>query len=107
MDRSSVPFAVEVDGEPGLLKLMGELDLATAPVLEASLGDVDGAIELECSELTFVDSAGLRLLLAIHATCRGRGAKLTIVNPSRQVTQLLELTRLDGELDLRWDGTVP
>jgi anti-anti-sigma factor len=107
VDRTSVPLVVESDGEPGVFKLIGELDLATAPGLEARVEGVDGAVELECSGLTFVDSNGLRVLLAIHTACRARGAKLTILNPSSRVTQLLELTKLDAELDLRWDGTSP
>jgi anti-anti-sigma factor len=98
-------LVVIADNRPGSLTLAGELDMASASVVEARLDGLDGSVDLECSGVTFVDSSGLRLFVAIHRACEARGAKLTIVNPSGRVTQLLELTGLDSVLDVRRNGT--
>ena len=46
----------------------GELDLATAPTLEAALDGVEIAerLVLDLCGLSFIDSTGLHLLVALH-----------------------------------------
>jgi anti-anti-sigma factor len=75
----------------GRFRLVGELDLVAAPTLCAALAGCEGDIELECSELTFIDVAGIRALLAVDEACRRLGAKLSIVNPSRPLRRLVDL----------------
>jgi anti-anti-sigma factor len=87
--------------QPTSARLSGELDLAAVADVGRRLLEVDGDVELECSELTFIDAAGLRLLVAIHRRCDDRGATLAIVNPARCVVRLLALTGLDGVLTVR------
>ncbi|TMM03436.1 MAG: STAS domain-containing protein, partial [Actinobacteria bacterium] len=66
--QSRQDFAMRVrrDGDRLLVTVAGELDLTTAPDLEelllASAPYVD--LELDLAELAFIDSSGLRLLLA-------------------------------------------
>ena len=88
-----------VDVGPHALRLVGELDIAAVPTLRDRLADAVGDIELDCGGLTFVDAAGLRLLVALHQACECRGSKLAIVNPSRCVVRLLALTGADALLD--------
>jgi len=98
--------ALEIVGEPrdegrGLL-LRGELDLACAALLERRLERLldDGAerIVLEMSEVTFMDSTGLRTLLVGAERCRAAGGELLLGEVSRQVERLLEISGAAGEL---------
>jgi anti-anti-sigma factor len=86
---------------PNAVCLAGELDVASVDKVWALLDGRDDDVELDCAGLTFIDAAGLRLFVALHAVCQARGAKLSIVSPSRCVVRLLELTGLDGALDVR------
>ena len=87
-------FTCAQDG-PGVWYLCGELDANGVPQLSDRLiGVVEGDVTLDCSGLTFLDSSGLALFVAIHRACQARGAKLAIVNPSPCVIRLLELTGL-------------
>ena len=57
-------FAVHAD-PPWLLHLSGELDLATAPALSVALEDpirLGGTIGLDLTELTYMDSTGIRVI---------------------------------------------
>jgi anti-anti-sigma factor len=72
--------------------VQGELDLGSAPALEAFLANLDGDHEVDLSGVTFFDSSALRVFLTI----RRRNAKLRIVNPSESVLTVLEIT---GTLD--------
>ncbi len=50
-----------------LVRLIGELDLATAPQLRAGLHDLSGPFLLDCEQLTFLDASGLRSLMRQHS----------------------------------------
>jgi anti-anti-sigma factor len=80
-----------LDGGSGL-KLVGELDVATASRLtEALRGNEDvGELVLDLSELTFLDSCGMRALLDLARARNGNGP-VVILDPSRAVARLLEI----------------
>jgi anti-sigma B factor antagonist len=97
MDRLAV--AVAPDG-PGrvVVTLAGELDLAAAdgfwttlePLIEPS-----GVVVLDGTELSFLDSSGLRVLLLANTRANELGAKLRLVAPHRAVQRTLQLTGAD------------
>ena len=89
----------------GKLRLLGELDVAGVPVVWAGLAGVNGDVELDAAGLTFIDAAGLRLLVAIQACCRARGARLSIVNPSPCVMRLADLAGVAAMLDVRTESS--
>jgi anti-sigma B factor antagonist len=98
------PLSVSLEtGTPHRVRLAGELDLSTAPEVSACLADLNGDVEIDCSRLDFVDGAGLREIVEAHHACDGRGATLTLVNPSPWVMWLLRLVELDGVLNVRQD----
>jgi len=86
-------FSCTQDGT-GVWHLCGELDADAVPDVSGRLIGVEGDVTFDCSGLTFLDSSGLALFVATHRACQARGAKLAIVNPSRCVIRLLELTGL-------------
>jgi anti-anti-sigma factor len=86
-------FTCMQDGE-GVWHLCGEFDAAGVQVLTDRLTGVEGDVTLDCSGLTFLDSSGLAFFLATQHACQARGAKLVLMNPSRCVTRLLEVTGL-------------
>jgi anti-sigma B factor antagonist len=92
------------DGRHTLL-LSGELDLAVAAGLEATvLGlfvESVSAVELDLSRLTFMDSTGLRAVLRAQELCAEHGCDfLVIPGSSGQVQRLLELTGTTDVLPL-------
>ena len=71
------------------LKIVGELDVATAPQLTEALRDLQGGeVVLDLSELTFLDSCGTRALLELARTRNGNGP-VVLLDPSRAVARLL------------------
>jgi anti-sigma B factor antagonist len=75
------------------LKLSGELDLATAPQLDAALlleASAPGELRLDLSELTFVDSSGMGTILA-HARSRNGAGPVVLVDPPERFVRALEI----------------
>jgi anti-anti-sigma factor len=83
-----------VEDGPGVFRLFGEFDLAAVREARERFVGATGDVELDCSGVTFIDAAGLGLFAAVHTACESRGGKLVIVNASRCVIRLLQMTDL-------------
>jgi anti-sigma B factor antagonist len=92
------------DGGSWRLALSGELDLSSADQLEDAIRQAeegDGLrIVVDLSDLEFMDSTGLGILLSANARSRENGHRLSF-RPSRHeaVTRLLDLTQTKEILD--------
>jgi anti-anti-sigma factor len=89
---------LEISPLPGVagLRLDGELDLATAPLLKAALVDLGSErdVHLDLALLTFIDSSGLHVIVAMAESLDGNRS-VVLVNPSTAVMRCLEITGLD------------
>jgi anti-anti-sigma factor len=88
----AVPFvaAPELDGGVLTIAIVGELDIATAYLLEEAQRSVQGryrALRYELAGLSFIDSAGLRALLA-PASSHVPLSEISISHPTRAVRRL-------------------
>jgi anti-sigma B factor antagonist len=87
-------FRLERGDEPGLFRLIGELDLSSAEQahgrLEQELAD-SGRLILDTTKLDFVDSQGLRMLIALGEQAQERGTTVTVANCSDQLRRLLDM----------------
>jgi anti-sigma B factor antagonist len=69
------------------LKVVGELDLGTVPVLTESVERVKHGIKaltLDLSDLTFMDSTGLRLLIELDRRATREDWKLVLIRPQHE-----------------------
>jgi anti-anti-sigma factor len=82
----------------------GELDLASAEELETHLKQLESSepdvLVLDLRELDFMDSTGLRTVIAADARARERGARLVVVRAPDEVDRVFRLTRMDQHLEL-------
>jgi len=74
---------------------VGELDIATSPVLaeafEAVFSDGDAEmIVVDLTQLGFIDSSGLHVLLDMHAACE-HADRLRVINGSGAVERLFDI----------------
>jgi anti-anti-sigma factor len=90
-------------GESVVVRLGGEFDLACEEhfdrVLE-SLAAGSKPIVVDLSELSFIDSSGLRALLRAWKRCEAAGASLTLTPGTGQVSQAMALTGADELLPI-------
>jgi anti-anti-sigma factor len=96
-----------IDGS-ARLELWGEVDAATAPLLDAKITEaVDAGAEqvvLACADLAFIDSSGLSVLVASHKRLRTGGCRLVVESPPPAAQRLFEIAGLDRVLDIRHEG---
>lgn len=80
-----------------VLSVTGEMDLSTVPGLRAATEAViadSGTVVLDLSGVSFMDSSGLALLLEIA----GRVPSFGVLNPSRAVRRLIDMSGLQSVL---------
>ena len=85
-------FRIERDG-PTTLRLEGELDAATAPAFESAMHELsrEGTVTIDLAGLAFIDSAGIR---AIMAAARVDTRRLVFAAATRSVSQVLRITSI-------------
>jgi anti-anti-sigma factor len=80
--------------------LAGELDIATAgPVLDGIRLAIDsgsGPLDLDLSQLEFIDASGLRVLVQAHKHAAQRGRTLGLANVPAKVARVLHLGGIAG-----------
>jgi anti-sigma B factor antagonist len=89
-------IAVERTDRNLRLTARGEVDLASAPELEAHLRSVERAdadwVVVDLSGVEFMDSSGLHVLLAARKRLAEQGRTLSISGVRAQVRRLMELS---------------
>ena len=85
------------------LALDGRLDTTTAPQLqEALIPEFDNAkeVRLDFTGLAYVSSAGLRVLLMGEKTAKAKSSKQTLVNVSKDIMEVFEMTGFSAILNI-------
>lgn len=83
----------------GILVLDGEIDSYSAALLSERLQDDPGVKVLDLAGISFIDSSGLRVLVAANQGRDGIDA-IQLRSPSAAVQRLLEISGLTGHLDI-------
>jgi anti-sigma B factor antagonist len=105
------PFDARVERHAAavVVRVSGELDVACKDTFETAIHDAvrDGPAELviDLRKLSFIDSFGLAMLLALWQQCAKDGHDLAIVQGTGQVRRAIEVAGLDGVLPIVDTGT--
>ncbi len=96
-DELSIDLKTEDSGTL-IFKLRGSLDLATAPTVRAALteatekGNHDLIVDL--TQLEFLDSTGLGVLIGAHRRAAERGGSFRLIVADGPISRLLNITGL-------------
>jgi anti-anti-sigma factor len=99
-------FRCEVDPHRAAVHVrpVGELDIATAPVVDARLAELQSAgvrdVVLDLHAVEFLDASGLRLILRWDHAARAGGFSFGVVPGPPHVSRLFTLTGLSHRLHL-------
>jgi anti-anti-sigma factor len=85
-----------------VVSIGGEIDLARETELLARLQPLEpppgATVAVDLSNVTFVDSAGVRGIERTRAYLKNRGCELQLFNPSHRVAKVIILLGLDDSL---------
>ncbi len=87
-------FEIEVS-EPGQVVIKGRLDAAKAGSAEEFLGAIDGVFVIDLSELEYISSAGLGVLLKTHKRLMVSSGGLRLVNVKNHINDVFKYSGFD------------
>ncbi len=107
----SYPLSVHTQetDDTAIVAPQGEVDLATAAQLDEAIrrgADRKPLVVLDLRQVEFMDSVGVKVLLAAELRSRDDGYALTLVRGGRAVQRILELAGVDRELTFLPDPPV-
>jgi len=86
---------VSIEGDAAVIAVMGDLDMGKYQTLcdsaEAIVPLVSRLI-IDMSEISFIDSSGLRAILNIEAAASASTTRLVLRSPTAPVLRLLDVT---------------
>lgn len=93
------------NGDVVAVSAIGELDIATADALDEELRRVSEelgpkTVVLDLRNLTFLDSTGIRTILAAEARTRENEATFKVVRGPQEVDRVFRLTGIGERLDI-------
>jgi anti-anti-sigma factor len=90
------------------VSLKGELDLSSVGKVEEELERVEkdgpSVLVLDLSQLSFLDSTGLRAVVTADERARSNGRRLVIIRGPDPVQRVFAITRLEERLEMVDDG---
>jgi anti-anti-sigma factor len=96
------PFKLDTDMQGGAvtLRLAGELDVASAPMLRDDvvrlISEGRTTMVFECSDLAFVDSTGLGVLIGARARCLAANGSVSLTGVKPALQRLLAVTGIES-----------
>jgi len=82
-----------------VVKVQGEIDLDSAGDLSdaalAAMQEIGPSLVLDLSGVTFMDSTGLKVLLAVHKRAELAGGRLVLAAPTRSVNRVVSIPGFD------------
>lgn len=88
-----------------VVAVAGEVDVSNADQLRAALDERLGAdaleISVDLSEVPYIDSTGIGVLVGAAHRCAEKGVGFEVVEPQRNVARVLGLLGVSGDLNVR------
>jgi anti-anti-sigma factor len=100
----NLDLSTRLVAQRAVVAVAGEVDLETASQLSdhalVALREVSPHIALDVSDVSFMDSTGLKVLLSVARRSEAAKGSFAVVGASRTVLRLLSLTGLDQAFPL-------
>lgn len=91
---------LQLNDVDGALQVVGDIDTSTAAQLSEAIDEREGDVVIDVAGVEFIDSSGIRALIAAQQALEARASTLTIRNPSPAVLRLFQLSSLEEFFNL-------
>jgi anti-sigma B factor antagonist len=87
-------------GDRRLITLSGDIDIETATLFDDAVSRIPPGeqVYVDCSDVKFIDSHGLDVMLIANERLRARHGALHLIELSPATTRILQLCRMDASL---------
>lgn len=80
-----------------IVRISGRVDSITAPQLDAVIPEIcpdgsTGSITVDCSDMEYISSAGLRSMIVLLKRSKSMGRELTLTNLNPSIRTIFDMT---------------
>ena len=101
----ALEISSEITDEKAIIRIEGEVDVSNASELRDALDTAlaDGAKEVEAdfTEVAYIDSTGIGVLVGAAHRAQESGSVLIVANPQKNVERVFTLLGVDKDLNVR------
>lgn len=87
---------ITYDGAQTIAQLIGRLDTPAAQEVSNALAPLqekaDGTIILDCSQMTYISSSGLRIFLTLRKAAANKGGKVIVRGINNEIRNVFMMT---------------
>ncbi|URN85324.1 STAS domain-containing protein [Acetobacterium wieringae] len=87
-----------------MVSIKGEIDIYSIEkfreIIEEKIRTQAPEIILDCSELSYMDSTGMGVLIELRNKTKEMGQKIIMINPRPNIKKLLSLTGVDKIIEI-------
>ena len=87
---------IKPDGSQTVVNIIGNLDIAATTnqtdLLQQVLDIADRQLVIDCAELEYISSAGLRFLMQLNRESEAKGGKVTICHLNEDVSDIFRMS---------------
>ena len=90
-------ITVTTEGSKTTFSLDGKLTVQTSPDLSNAIDSIDANVcdlDFDLTDVSYISSAGLRVLVAAHKLAASRGGVVRLLHPCPEVSEVFEMTGL-------------
>lgn len=91
-------------GKTSMVSIKGEIDIYSIEKfresIEKEIKNQATQIILDCSELSYMDSTGMGVLIELRNRTKEMGQKIIMMNPQPNIKKLLALTGVDKIIEI-------
>jgi anti-anti-sigma factor len=92
---SDSQFSVASDGSGPIVTAAGQLDLAVTDDLREVLSPLTGIVTVDLTDVTFIDSSAIGVLVGAHKHLTNSGGALRLRHPQDMPRRVLEIVGLE------------
>ena len=108
MHTNVLRIDVSYFGATVVVTVQGEIDMETAPTLRAALDQIEAhnRASIDMAKVRFIDSSGIKVLIAQTLRMQRENGQLHIQNPSRVVHRIFTVAGLNDHF-FEFEDTTP
>ncbi len=98
-----VEISVEQEGDIYLVTIEGRIDASTTPIVEKKLSkllEISKKIAIDCSNIDYLSSAGMRLLLSMTKKMHAEKGKIGFFGMSDDVMEIIRMAGFERILKI-------
>ena len=99
-----ITITMDKSAQPTRVKMSGELDIVATTNQVDELGKVlvlaDQALEIDCSELEYISSAGLRFFMQLKRESEAKGGSIRLTHLNEDVADIFRMSGFKNIFDI-------